>query len=221
MCISLSQSHPSSSPQFTAAGSGSSERREERSQVSDEDGKELGSKPFSEDAVGSRLGPAVSCTRASDCLSLSTLALDCDRKTLDRQTKPPPSKDETALSRVPRGLPALPGGVGPRYLVTTEGRWCFLPPLQHRLAILLVGFRKPPPNSTLALKFSSQELLLKKLKCGLVCIVDKESYLSFQSTKNVEAIKSSATATVPHPVPQRCTLRAFRVEKTRMLVLDS
>lgn len=63
-----------------------------------------------------------------------------------------------------------------------------------------MGFPKSPPNTSLALEFSSQELLLKKLKCRPVRIVDKESNLSFQSTKNVEAIRSSATAaTPPHP----------------------
>lgn len=60
-----------------------------------------------------------------------------------------------------------------------------------------MGVPKSPPNTPLALEFSSQELLLKKLKCRPIHIVDKESYLSFQSTKNVEAIRSSATAAAP------------------------
>ena len=86
MCISLSQPHPSSSPQFTSVGSGSSERRKEWSRVSDEDGKELGLKPFSGGCGGqpSWAGCVLHLGIRLPLTSLSTPALNRDRKRLDR-----------------------------------------------------------------------------------------------------------------------------------------
>lgn len=81
-----------------------------------------------------------------------------------------------------------------------------------------MGVPKSPPDTSLALEFSSQELILKKLKCRRVRIVDKESYLSFQSTKNVEAIRSSATAAAP---PGPSVVHPEGIQKARMLVLKS
>ena len=47
---------------------------------------------------------------------------------------------------------------------------------------------------------------------------------AISETKDVEVIKPSATAATVHPPlprPTLCTLKGFRMEKNRILVLDS